>query len=159
MLKPYTAFIVAASRITPASVPSQSWKRMTGRTSASHTWWWYWTPVVGYAALIFFLSSQSRPEVYVPSQLMDLGDKTWHAIEYGVLGILIYRAFRYAGGAWSASHALMLAIVASSSYGLTDEIHQLFVPLREADVWDFLTDAVGSSVAAWGWARFIDSRL
>jgi VanZ family protein len=90
---------------------------------------------------------------------MKLGDKTLHGIEYGVLGILTYRAFRYAGGAWSASHALLLAIVASTTYGLTDEIHQFFVPLRHADMWDLLTDAVGSSVAAWGWARCIDSRL
>ena len=118
--------------------------------------WWYWTPVVGYAALIFFLSSLSHPEIYVPSPLMGLGDKILHAIEYGVLAILMYRAFRYAGGAWSASHALLLAIVASTTYGLTDEIHQLFVPLREADAWDLLTDAVGSSVAAWAWAQFIE---
>ena len=128
------------------------------RHAAYHAWW-YWTPVVGYAALIFFLSSLSHPEIYVPSLLMKLGDKILHGIEYGVLGILTYRAFRYAGGAWSASHALLLAITASTTYGLTDEIHQLFVPLREADVWDLLTDAVGSSVAAWAWARFIDSRL
>ena len=128
------------------------------RHAAYHAWW-YWAPVVGYAALIFFLSSLSRPEIYVPSQLLELGDKILHGIEYGVLGILTYRAFRYAGGAWSASHALLLAIIASTTYGLTDEIHQFFVPLREADVWDFLTDAVGSSVAAWGWGRFIDSPL
>lgn len=120
---------------------------------------WYWTPAVGYAALIFFLSSLSSPEIYVPSQLMELGDKILHGIEYGVLGILMYRAFRYAAGIWSASHALLLAIVASTAYGLTDELHQLFVPLREADVWDLLTDAVGSSIAAWGWARFIEPAL
>ncbi|HEY3196888.1 MAG TPA: VanZ family protein [Nitrospirales bacterium] len=126
---------------------------------AAYRAWWYWTPAVGYAALIFFLSSLSSPEIYVPSQLMELGDKVLHGIEYGVLGILMYRAFRYAAGPWSASHALLLAIVASTAYGLTDEIHQLFVPLRDADVWDLLTDAVGSSVAAWAWARFIEPAL
>lgn len=122
-----------------------------------HQAWWYWSPVVIYASLIFYLSSLSHPEVYVPSLLLDLGDKGLHAIEYGLLGILTYRAFRYAGSNWTTSYAVLLAIVASSAYGLTDEIHQAFVPFREADIWDFLTDVLGSSLATWGWARFIDS--
>jgi VanZ family protein len=122
-----------------------------------HQAWWYWSPVVIYASLIFYLSSMSHPEVYVPSLLLDLGDKGLHAIEYGLLGILTYRAFRYAGSNWTTSYAVLLAIVASSAYGLTDEIHQAFVPFREADIWDFLTDVLGSSLATWGWAWFIDS--
>jgi hypothetical protein len=117
--------------------------------------WWYWTPVIIYASLIFYLSSLSHPEVYVPSLMIALGDKALHAMEYGLLGILTYRAFRYAGGTRMASHAVLLAIVASTAYGLSDEIHQAFVPLREADVWDFLTDALGASVGAGGWARLI----
>ena len=124
-----------------------------------HHAWWYWTPVVIYTSLIFYLSSLSHPEVYVPSLMMDLGDKALHAIEYGLLGILTYRAFRFGGSAHTASRAVLLAIVASTAYGLTDEIHQAFVPLREADVWDFLTDALGSSLAVWGWARFIEPPL
>ena len=119
----------------------------------------YWSPVVIYASLIFYLSSLSHPEVYVPTLLLDLGDKVLHAIEYGLLGILTYRAFRYAGSIGTASYAVLLAIGASSAYGLTDEIHQAFVPLREVDVWDFLTDALGSSLATWGWSRFVDSPL
>ena len=128
----------------------------SGADTRVHPAWWYWTPAIGYAALIFFFSSLSLPEEYVPYPMMGLGDKVLHAIEYGVLGILMYRAFRYAAGAWSGSRALLLAVIASTTYGLTDELHQFFVPLREADVWDFLTDAVGSSIAAWGWARFIE---
>ena len=121
--------------------------------------WWYWTPVAAYAALIFYLSSLSQPDVYVPSVLLPFGDKTLHSLEYGLLGILTFRAFRFAGGHWSASHALLLAIAASTAYGLTDEIHQAFVPLREADAWDLLTDAVAASIAAWGWSRFIEPPL
>jgi VanZ family protein len=115
--------------------------------------------VAAYAALIFYLSSLSQPEVYVPSLLMPLGDKTLHGLEYGLLGILTFRAFRFAGGYWSASHALLLAIAASGGYGLTDEIHQAFVPLREADVWDLVIDVVAASIAAWGWSRFIEPPL
>lgn len=114
---------------------------------------WYWLPVGAYATLIFYVSSLSYPEVYVPSVLMELGDKALHAIEYAVLGILCYRAFRRAAGRWAASHAVLLAIVASTGYGLTDEIHQAAVPLRQADVWDFATDAIGATLgcSVWHW--------
>ena len=115
----------------------------------------YWFPLTVYAGLIFYLSSLSHPEVYVPSLVMDLGDKILHAIEYGVLGILFYRVFRHAAGSWSAGHALLLAIIASATYGLTDELHQAFVPLREADGWDLLTDAIGAAIAAWPWHRIV----
>ncbi|MEK6617166.1 MAG: hypothetical protein AABY90_00550, partial [Nitrospirota bacterium] len=60
----------------------------TGRTGRI---WWYWLPVAAYAGLIFYLSSLSQPEEYVPSLLEELGDKVLHAMEFGMLGILCYR--------------------------------------------------------------------
>jgi VanZ family protein len=116
----------------------------------------YWLPLAAYAGLIFYLSSLSHPEVYVPSLVMELGDKILHAIEYGVLGILFYRVFRHAAGRWSTGHALLLAIAASAIYGLTDELHQAFVPLREADGWDLLMDALGAGIGAWSWHGIVE---
>lgn len=117
----------------------------------------YWLPVATYAALIFYLSSLSHPETYLPSALLELGDKTLHAIEYAVLGGLCYRAYRYGASPWAAYHAVVLAIMTATGYGLTDELHQAFVPFREADVWDLLTDAVGATIGAvggyWGYRR------
>jgi VanZ family protein len=111
----------------------------------------YWLPVASYAALIFYLSSLSHPETYVPSLLLELGDKTLHGLEYAVLGIFCFRAFRHGANMWAASHAVLLAIITSTGYGLTDEIHQAFVPFREADVWDLVTDALGAAVGVSGW--------
>jgi VanZ family protein len=124
----------------------------TGRTGRI---WWYWLPVAAYAGLIFYLSSLSQPEEYVPSLLAELGDKVLHAMEFGMLGILCYRAFRHAAGAWAAHYALFLAVAASVGYALTDEVHQAFVPLREPDAWDLLADSIGASIAAFGW-RWMD---
>jgi VanZ family protein len=115
--------------------------------------WFYWTPVVLYAALIFLLSSLSDADVYIPALTIPYADKVLHALEYGLLGILTYRAFRYAAGTWSAAHAALLAIAASTGYGMTDELHQAFVPLREANVWDVVADGMGSAVGAWGWTH------
>ncbi len=111
----------------------------------------YWVPVLAYAAVIFALSSLSRPEEVMPSMLEEVGDKTLHALEYGLLGILCYRALCRAAGDWAAAHALPLAIVAALMYGMTDEIHQAFVPRREADFWDLVADGAGAILLTTAW--------
>lgn len=108
----------------------------------------YWLPVAAYAGLIFYLSSLPQPEQYAPSLFELLGDKLLHAVEYGILSVLCYRAFRYGAGMRAASHALALAILAASGYAVTDELHQAFVPTREPSGWDLLADAIGALVAA-----------
>jgi VanZ family protein len=114
---------------------------------------WYWGPVALYAGLIFYLSSQSHPERYVPSFLfLELGDKVLHAIEYAVLGFLCYRAFRHAAGSYGEHYAVMMAVGAATLYGATDEWHQAFVPFRESDRWDLATDLLGAFVGALAWA-------
>jgi VanZ family protein len=111
----------------------------------------YWVPLIVYAGVIFYLSSLSHPEDYAPALFKQISDKVVHAVEYGTLGILCYRAFRYAAGVRAARSAVLLAIVAATLYGLTDELHQALVPLRHADGWDLLTDLLGAAVGAWGW--------
>jgi len=115
---------------------------------------WYWAPVVGYAGLIFFLSAQSHPEEQLPSFLLKgVSDKVLHAVEYAMLALLCYRAFRWAAGPVVARQAVVLAIVTASVFGLTDEVHQLFVPLRDASWQDWLADTVGATLAAVGVGR------
>lgn len=115
---------------------------------------WYWVPPLVYAALIFAVSSLSHPEETLPSFLTALGDKSLHLAEYGVLGGLCYRAFRYAAGVWGARYSLPLSILAAALYGVTDEVHQAFVPLREASAWDWLADTVGAMLGGAGWRYF-----
>ena len=118
---------------------------------------WYWLPVVIYAGLIFFLSSLSHPEQLAPSLFEMLGDKTLHAIEYGILAVLCYRAFRHAAGSRAARYALGFAIMAASLYGVTDEVHQAFVFSRESSGWDVLADSVGATLGSFGWRWSMDS--
>ncbi len=86
----------------------------------------------------------------MPSLLEELGDKVLNAMEFGMLGILCYRAFRHAAGAWAAHYALLLAVAASVGYALTDEVHQFFVAGRDASVHDLRSDLVGSIAGAGG---------
>ena len=112
----------------------------------------YWVPAVLYAGVIFFFSAQSHPEDQLPSFLLrNVSDKVLHAVEYGILSLLCYRAFRGAAGPAVARQAVVLAIVTASVYGLTDEVHQAFVPLREASWQDWLADTIGAVIGAMSW--------
>ena len=118
---------------------------------------WYWLPVALYAGTIFFLSAQSHPDEQLPSFLLkDVSDKVLHAVEYAGLAVLCYRTFRWAAGPSVARQALVLAIVTASIYGITDEVHQFFVPFRESSWLDWLADTAGATVGALSW-RFIRS--
>jgi VanZ family protein len=48
----------------------------------------------------------------------------------------------------------LLAFLIAAGYGIFDEVHQLFVPGRSGDVFDWFADASGSVVgiaACWLW--------
>jgi VanZ family protein len=98
-----------------------------------------WVPPILYAALIFYVSAQSRP---LPEITALVWDKLLHGTEYAVLGLLVCRALRGERIAWRL--AIVLAAVLASAYGGSDEWHQRFVPGRESSVLDWIADTVGS---------------
>jgi VanZ family protein len=107
-----------------------------------------WAPVVVYMAAIFYLSSLPQPPI--PTG----GDKPWHAIGYCGLAVFVVRAI--VGGlprrilVRTAGVAITIAMI----YAVTDEIHQMFVPGRSADVADLIADAFGvcaGTAACWAW--------
>jgi VanZ family protein len=125
--------------------------------SPAAQWLRYWLPVIAYSTLIFYLSSLSHPEEELPNFLFEqLGDKLLHVIEYSVLALLCYRAFRWAAGPQAGEYAVALAIVATSLYGLTDELHQAYVPLRESSLVDWIADTAGAVIGAVGSCRFME---
>lgn len=105
-----------------------------------------WAPVVAYMALIFGLSSITQP----PDLPAELSDKTGHLALYFGLSALLVRAL---AGGWRervTPIVACLAVVMATVYGVTDEVHQHFVPPRQMDAWDIAADAVGASLAALG---------
>lgn len=65
-------------------------------------------------------------------------DKVGHASAYAVLGGLLMLA---TGRVW-------LAVLLATLFGVSDEIHQYFVPGRHADPFDLLADFVGALLGA-----------
>ena len=118
----------------------------------------YWVPVIVYAGIIVMFSSSSTPQTYLPGWTGVINDKVVHALEYAILAILCYRAFQHAAGPGLAEYAGFLGIVGAILFGISDELHQYYVPLREADPWDIVANAVGSLVGVTSW-RQIRPRL
>jgi VanZ family protein len=110
-----------------------------------------WGPVGFYCALIFALSSISA----IPALPMHVGDKPAHGALYAGLGFLVTRALAGVAGRPVKARAVLGAMVFSALYGLSDEIHQLFVPRRMFDLRDLAADVAGGgfgSAAWWLWS-------
>jgi VanZ family protein len=108
----------------------------------------YWAPVLLYCGVIVYLSSLSYPSQHLPSFLFGLSDKLLHSLEYGILGILLYRAFHQT---IRANRSIILSIICVVAFGISDEMHQWFVPNRQADLWDLLADTVGATFFILTW--------
>ena len=101
----------------------------------------YWFPVFIYCLLIFMQSSYPSPES-VPD--WPYIDKLLHIAVYALLGALFLRAFKTLRIQHNLKLVMILSILLSSLYGISDEIHQHFVPFRNADFMDALADMIGS---------------
>ncbi len=102
-----------------------------------------WLPTVAYCGLIFYLSSQEIP---IKVSLFPMQDKAIHLIEYGVLSVLFFISLRKSAPGYNIKAAAVLAIVFSGLYGISDEIHQYFVPGRDSSIGDVTADFIGAAV-------------
>jgi VanZ family protein len=106
-------------------------------------------------AIIFGLSSLSD----LPAPPTGVDDKTEHFLAYAGLGLLAVRATSGATFAGLTAPAAASAWALATAYGLTDEIHQRFVPGRTFDLLDWRADALGAAAATLGaWASGIIAR-
>ena len=105
-------------------------------------------PVIVYCALIFLQSA------YIPDRSLPhfpFLDKIMHLGGYAILGALIARVLF--NGDWSMENRkvnkrtiIIIAILFSAMYGISDEIHQSFVAARHGDIFDVIADAAGSTM-------------
>jgi VanZ family protein len=126
----------------------------------------YWLPVIAVMTFIYWMSTDafsarntyrfidpvirffapllSRKEIYFVHSVIR---KAAHVIEYFILGVMLFRAFR-AGSKerlwmkWSATSLLVVAF-----YAAADEIHQAFVSTRTSSALDIGIDAMGGLLA------------
>lgn len=102
---------------------------------------WAWLPVALYMALIWLLSS--RP-LGVSVSFLPFKDKGAHTIEYAILATLAARALYRTWPDRGLLRALVAAFFLTVGWGFLDELHQAFVPSRNADSADLAADSVGA---------------
>jgi len=115
----------------------------------------YWLPLILYCLFIYIQSDYPSPE-QIPS--FPLVDKVLHFIAYGLMGILFYRAYQTLRIKDNIQLLMLLSVVSASLYGISDEIHQSFVPFRDAEVADIIADIIGAFSGVYLYRLMVVSR-
>ena len=111
-------------------------------------WFFRVLPIIYMIAIWVMSSMSSDAIVELPDSKLDgFIKESLHLVEFGILYLLLALALltmRELNG-----NINVILILISCLYGLTDEIHQSFVPYRSATVIDLVKDCVGVLVASW----------
>lgn len=126
-----------------------------------------WLPVLLWMVVIFLISADSNPYHKLPGAwkeflLAEESAPAWqsslsrteilgrsgHLLEYMLLGGLAARAFSRSLPRLRTAALLGQAVLFSTVYALSDEIHQIFVPERGFQWSDLALDAAGSLTGA-----------
>ena len=94
--------------------------------------------------LIFFASA--LPDPGAPPG--GLSDKGAHVVAYEALGGALLRALARGRSAAMTPARIAAAAALATLYGLSDELHQRFVPGRTPDLLDVVADALGGVAGA-----------
>ena len=121
---------------------------------------------VAYASFIFYLSSQSSPpnpmkvglliQFYLILKNLGLNflaypfyfavkypDKFYHTLLYIAFGFTLYPTVK----STINRNPVLMSIVIGTLYGISDEIHQIFVPFRTASLLDLMADILGLTIS------------
>lgn len=113
-------------------------------------WLIAWGPAVIWMAVIFILSHQPGSGLNAVLPFFQrwfplMKSFNWgHFVSYFVLALTFYWAVTPRHARWRGK---VLAVLLSVLYGITDELHQVFVPDRTADWMDIRNDAIGAVLA------------
>ncbi|MDO4443891.1 MAG: VanZ family protein [Slackia sp.] len=122
-----------------------------------------WAVVAAIALLVFFMSAKDGTTLDTGSGLLSAAKQALagalssiagkpvdvspigHFVEYFALGAALANALRFH---MPLRRACVWAGIAASLYGISDEIHQAFVPLRSCDPLDWAVDTVAAAIGA-----------
>lgn len=102
-----------------------------------------WGPVVAWMAVIFAAAS-----LRFAGGGPGIPDWVSHGTVYLILSALLCRALAGGFSAPLSGGRALLAVTLATLYGVSDELHQTFVPGRDASTADVAKDLAGSAVGA-----------
>ncbi len=112
-----------------------------------------WAAVALWAAIQLTLTS--LPGRDIPVSIKHPVDWIGHAGLYFGLGFLLARVAVLRG--WALRTVVVVGVLVSVA-GALDELHQLFIPGRDAEVGDWLSDSVGGAAGLVVGFRLVASR-
>lgn len=112
----------------------------------------YRLPVIALCVFIFW---QSCYPGIMSEPLFPYDDKVLHFITYGLLAALAARSLHLDRPFWSPGKIKVAAILFAGAYGISDEVHQAFVPSRSASVADLIADCAGSVAGSVSYTAFL----
>lgn len=102
-----------------------------------------WLPTISYCGLIFYFSS--LPAMATP-RLFSGQDKILHFFEFGILSLLFFFSIKKTFLGVSLKNLAVITILFTALYGISDEIHQYFIPGRESSLGDVFADFLGAII-------------
>jgi VanZ family protein len=111
----------------------------------------YWFPLIIYCLAIYIQSDRPGPELIPDVRFLD---KFLHFGAYGLLGILFFRAYETLPLKNFKNLLMLISIGSATLYGVSDEIHQYFVPSRHADLMDVIANTIGSTCGVYLFYRW-----
>ena len=139
---------------------------MKARMTFIHNFKKYWLPVIFWMCFIFWMStgtfSTGHTSFWVEKILFLLFPgisseqtelinfflrRAGHVIEYFILGLLLFRAFRGGSNASFNWRWSLFALTVVVLWAAGDEFHQFFIPTRTASAVDVGIDTVGGMFA------------
>jgi VanZ family protein len=127
-----------------------------GANSRRMSWPRAWWPALLVAAGIFAASSTRGSKL--PGGWLPGMDKAVHAAIYALLAALVARAHWLRSGGAPTGRSLVALAGLALAYGVTDEVHQLFVPGRQFELADLAADALGAALGVLLMARRMGAR-
>ncbi len=114
-------------------------------------------PLTIYWIIIFVLTTLPNPNV--PKLLDNYDDKLKHFLAYTVLAVMVSLILHFQKRYKFLSEKVFLySVLIVSVYGIFDEVHQIFIPGRSADIFDLLCDISGGILGTYLSLRFIKRR-
>lgn len=103
--------------------------------------WLVYIPLGIYWIILF--TATSIPIDQLPS--LGLSDKINHFVAFFFLAVLLFLTLKYQRkNNYLFDKASLIAFIVSLIYGAIDEIHQMWIPGRYAEVLDWLADGFGA---------------
>lgn len=135
----------------------------TKRSRRTYACFFSWVAVIVVAVFIFYMSAKTAQTLDDNSGIISLIKQALtagaaqlfghevdispigHFCEFFLLGAALCNALRFS---ISPKASLIVAAVLASAYGISDELHQLFVPTRSCDPLDWIVDTVAALIGA-----------